>query len=137
MGITRRVPGQTRRARGCLRDLTGSVLRMERDPDQHSDDSLVDEEEAAAAAEAAGIGGVAGDEDLEPAERPVREAGGGEAEGFEMAEEDLIEHASHGDQHSARMALYHAGQDEEDGVTGVTGEADSATLEEEDRGDAE
>ena len=29
--------------------------------------------------------------------RPVEEAGGGEAEGFEAAEEELIEHASHGD----------------------------------------
>ncbi len=31
------------------------------------------------------------------ARRPVEEAGGGEAEGFEQAERDLIEHASHGD----------------------------------------
>jgi hypothetical protein len=30
-------------------------------------------------------------------QRPVSEAGGGEAEGFELAEEELIEHASHGD----------------------------------------
>jgi hypothetical protein len=97
---------------------------MERDPDQHSDDRFVAEEEAAAAAEARGIGGVAGDEDLDPAERPVREAGGGEAEGFEMAEGDLVEHASHGDEHSGRMPLYHAGRDEEEGATGVTGEAD-------------
>ena len=29
--------------------------------------------------------------------RAVREGGGGEAEGFEQAEEELIEHASHGD----------------------------------------
>lgn len=29
--------------------------------------------------------------------KPVREAGGGEAEGFEEAERELIEHASHGD----------------------------------------
>ena len=28
---------------------------------------------------------------------PSREGGGGEAEGFEEAEEELIEHASHGD----------------------------------------
>jgi hypothetical protein len=107
---------------------------MERDPNQHSDDSFVAEEEAAAAAEAAGIGGVAGDEDLDPAERAVREAGGGEAEGFEMAEDDLVEHASHGDQHSGRFPLQHAGiSEEEEGVTGETGEADSASLDEEDR----
>ena len=29
--------------------------------------------------------------------RAVREAGGGEAEGFEESERELIEHASHGD----------------------------------------
>jgi len=33
----------------------------------------------------------------EEEQRAVREAGGGEAEGFELAEQDLIEHASHGD----------------------------------------
>ena len=33
----------------------------------------------------------------EQEQRAVREAGGGEAEGFEDAEEELIEHASHGD----------------------------------------
>jgi hypothetical protein len=37
------------------------------------------------------------DDPDDPAMEPVREAGGGEAEGFEMAEEELIEHASHGD----------------------------------------
>lgn len=31
-------------------------------------------------------------------QRPVREAGGGESEGFEEAEEELIESASHGDE---------------------------------------
>jgi len=30
----------------------------------------------------------------------VEEAGGGESEGFELAEQELIEHASHGDDHS-------------------------------------
>jgi hypothetical protein len=29
--------------------------------------------------------------------RPLREAGQGEAEGFEQSEEELIEHATHGD----------------------------------------
>jgi hypothetical protein len=36
-------------------------------------------------------------EDDDPAFDPVREAGGGEAEGFEDAEAELIEHAEHGD----------------------------------------
>ena len=33
----------------------------------------------------------------EQEQRPISEGGGGEAEGFELAEEELIEHASHGD----------------------------------------
>lgn len=39
------------------------------------------------------------DDPNDPAMAPVYEAGGGESEGFEMAEEALIEHASHGDEH--------------------------------------
>ena len=62
------------------------------------DQRRVEEEEEAAAREAASIGGEAGDEDLDPADRPVIEGGGGVAEGFEQAEDDLIEHASHGDE---------------------------------------
>jgi len=37
------------------------------------------------------------DEKNDPAMEPVEEAGGGVSEGFEQAEEDLIENASHGD----------------------------------------
>ena len=37
------------------------------------------------------------DEKNDPAMEPVEEAGGGVAEGFEQAEEELIENASHGD----------------------------------------
>ena len=39
------------------------------------------------------------DDPVHPAMAPLIEAGEGEAEGFELAEADLIEHASHGDQH--------------------------------------
>ena len=49
----------------------------------------------AAAQEAAAIGGRAGDENLDPAQRPLIEAGEGVAEGFELAEEDLIDAAEH------------------------------------------
>lgn len=52
-------------------------------------DSLVNQEEEAAAAEAGEIGGPAPDTDADPADRPVEEAGGGEAEGFEQAEDAL------------------------------------------------
>lgn len=55
------------------------------------------QEVEAAAREAAAIGGRAGDEELDPAQRPLVEAGEGEAEGFELAEADLVEAAEHGD----------------------------------------
>ena len=55
--------------------------------------------------------------------RAVEEAGGGESEGFELAEEELIEHSSHGDQHSpARIMRDAAGETEADEA--IYGEAD-------------
>ena len=90
-----------------------------------SDDERVAEEEAAAAAEAAGIGGVAGDEDdFDPEMRAVYEAGGGEAEGFEQAEADLIENASHGDGRGEPIGDAFTGEVESDRSTAVYGEAD-------------
>jgi hypothetical protein len=68
-----------------------------------------------AAKEAADIGGEAGDEDLDPAERAVIEAGGGESEGFDQAEQLLIEHASHTDEQSAHWILHQQGRPEEPG----------------------
>lgn len=65
---------------------------------RRDDDPLVAEEEAAAAREAAGLGGRAHEySDHNPAMAPVWEAGGGEAEGFEESEEELIDNAEHGD----------------------------------------
>ncbi len=62
-------------------------------------DPIADEEADAAAAEAARIGGPApDDEGDDPAQRPLVEGGEGEAEGFELAEEELIDNAEHGDQ---------------------------------------
>jgi hypothetical protein len=61
------------------------------------EDPLAEEEARAAAEEAGAIGGEAGDEELDPAERPVVEGGGGESEGAELTDEDLREAASHGD----------------------------------------
>lgn len=54
------------------------------------------------------------------ARRAVEEAGGGEAEGFELAEEELIEHASHGDQHSLEPIMRDAARDDapEEGLYG-------------------
>jgi hypothetical protein len=59
--------------------------------------------------------------------RSVEEAGGGESEGFELAEDELIEHASHGDGHSpSRIMRDAAGEDEgdEEETDDVYGDAD-------------
>ena len=102
-----------------------------------SPDPRFEREQAdAAAQEAAGIGGIAGDEQLDPAERPVVEGGGGEAEGFEQAESALIEHASHGDQQSAHAILHDQGRPEEPDPQRENGEADhehSSELEPDER----
>jgi hypothetical protein len=82
------------------------------------------EETDAAAAEAAGIGGVTGEEDLDPAQLPVTEAGGGVSEGFEEAERELIEHASHGDQRAAHAILHDQGPPEEQGAAREDSESD-------------
>jgi hypothetical protein len=86
------------------------------------------EQEEAAAAQAARIGGsptsVDG-ESVDEAQRPLDEAGQGEAEGFEQAERELIEHASHGDQHAARRAVEDAPSTSDDDRVAQGGEGDS------------
>ena len=67
-------------------------------PDEPSDpDALAAEQAQAAAAEAGAIGGPDPQPELDPADRPVAEGGGGEAEGFEQAEEALVGQATHDD----------------------------------------
>jgi hypothetical protein len=53
----------------------------------------------------------------------VEEAGGGESEGFELAEQELIEHASHGDDQTTAPIIVDAGPQEEPAAS-VYGEAD-------------
>ncbi len=65
--------------------------------DAATGDALVAQEEALAAAEAAAIGGIVPHDVDDPAMDPVYQAGGGEQEGWEAAEADLIENATHGD----------------------------------------
>ena len=82
-----------------------------------------------AAAEAARIGGSpstenAGAEEGDEAERPLAEAGQGQAEGFEQAEEQLIERSSHGDQHAARRAAADATTEEDDARAAQQGDPD-------------
>ncbi|HEY3946918.1 MAG TPA: hypothetical protein VGL78_16960 [Solirubrobacteraceae bacterium] len=105
---------------------------------QESDDDVVARETAGAAAEAARIGGRTSSEpppveDVDEAQRPLVEAGEGEAEGFEQAEQELIEHASHGDQHAARRALEDAPLAESDDARATEGgEADFERSSEQD-----
>lgn len=88
-------------------------------------------QEDAAAAEAAAIGGRVSSEpepvDGAPdeASRPLADAGQGEAEGFEQAEQELIEHASHGDRHAARQAIEDAPDEPDDLRAASGGEADA------------
>jgi hypothetical protein len=67
--------------------------------EQGRDEALLREEEAEAAEEAGEIGGEVARDSDDPAEQPLIEAGEGEAEGFELAEKDLQDIASHGDEH--------------------------------------
>jgi len=60
--------------------------------------------------------------------RAVEEAGGGESEGFELAERDLIDHASHGDQHTPSRILRDAGTLDEEQSDTTYGEADDEQL---------
>ncbi|MGN6215689.1 MAG: hypothetical protein ACTHN7_01855 [Solirubrobacterales bacterium] len=92
-------------------------------------DPIAEEEAEAAAAEAAEIGGRGGYSDTDdPAERPLSEAGEGEAEGFELAEEQLEDIAAHGDQ--KRFPNREAGLPEEPTDTAY-GEPDQAIPDDE------
>src|SRR4051794_8272554 len=74
--------------------MSAAEMRPEEEPDP-----IAEEEADAAAAEAAEIGGPAPDDPVrDPAERPLVESGEGEAEGFELAEAELVDNAEHGDE---------------------------------------
>ncbi len=61
------------------------------------DEELSEEEESAAAAEVRAMAGPQISDADDPAMEPLYQAGQGDQEGFEAAEEDLIENATHGD----------------------------------------
>jgi uncharacterized protein HemY len=54
----------------------------------------------------------------------VEEAGGGQSEGFELSEQELIQHASHGDEQTLACVMYDAGPEEEEEASSVYSEAD-------------
>lgn len=119
-------PGPSVPAAGSPR--AGSTTEQHEFAEQRARErDLVAEEEAAAAEEARGIGGRVDPEagaQGDPAMAPVYEAGGGEAEGFEAAEDQLIENASHGDGRGDPERDAFRAEVESDRSTAVYGEAD-------------
>jgi hypothetical protein len=91
-------------------------------------DPIAEEEAEAAEAEAAHIGGDVPADTDDPAQQPLIEGGEGEAEGFELAEKDLENTASHGDQRRFPSQL--AGEPEEPSEAAY-GEADQEIHEDE------
>ena len=107
-------------------------------------EDLIAEEEAAAGAEAGAIGGrVRHDpedpdfdaDSLDPALQPVYEAGGGPSEGFEAAEADLIDNASHGGGRGNPLRDAPDAEAESDLSDAEYGEADHVHPADEDRED--
>ncbi len=92
-------------------------------------------EAAAAGRDAAAIGGWAGDETLDPAQRPLVEAGEGVAEGFEVAEEDLIEAAENRESRANPRLNAFTPEAESDQALAEFGEADHEASSEVGTGD--
>lgn len=115
MGADERDPGEDTGTPG-----EDSVPEGERIPEER----LAAEEAEEAGDEASRIGGRAPGEELPEPERPVAEGGGGEAEGFEQAEAELIESASHGDPVPDPTEL--AGEPEDERGRATHGEPDRA-----------
>jgi hypothetical protein len=61
---------------------------------------------------------------------PVEEGGGGQAEGFELSEQELIDHASHGDQQKPSRIIRDASPEEQEESDAVYGEPDEEHYEE-------
>lgn len=96
----------------------------------HGDENYVTEQEQEAALEAAKIGGNAGAPyEGEESDRALAEAGQGESEGFELAEQELVENASH-DSDASPDPTHMAGREEASDPTAQSyGEADSEEVE--------
>ena len=75
-----------------------SAAAAEPEEQRPTDETLLRQEEEAAAEEAGEIGGEVPHDTDDPAQQPLVEAGQGESEGFELAEKDLEDIASHGDE---------------------------------------
>jgi hypothetical protein len=88
-------------------------------------DPLVAQEESAAAAEAARIGGAVPPASDDPAMEPLYEAGEGEQEGWELAEAELIRNASHDEGHGDPERDAFRPESETDRATAAYGEGDA------------
>jgi hypothetical protein len=94
-------------------------------------DTLVEQETRLAAAEAAAIGGPGvNDAHGDPAMEPVYESGEGVAEGFELAEEELIDNAMHNDGRADPTDDAFRPEVESDRMTGLSGEPDEEKVSE-------
>jgi hypothetical protein len=58
----------------------------------------------------------------------VEEGGGGQSEGFELAEQELIEHTSHGDEHGSARITRDGSREQEEPADAVYGDADEEHL---------
>jgi hypothetical protein len=104
---------------------TAAAADVPRDETDATGDALVAQEASAAAAEAARIGGVVEPEVSDPAMEPVYQAGGGEQDGWEAAEAELIENATHDDGHGDPERDAFTPELEADRAGAVYGESDS------------
>ena len=92
---------------------------------EHNDPEVA-REESAAAAEAARIGGRVSPESEDPAMEPVYQAGGGEQDGWETTETELIENATHGEGAGDPRRDAFTPEQESDRSGAVYGEGDQA-----------
>jgi hypothetical protein len=101
---------------------SGGPIELAMNEHRNPEDERAREEAAEAAREAGEIGGPSPDQDVPEEERPLVEAGEGEAEGFEQAEDALTEAASHGEPAPDPTEL--AGEPEADDPDAEYGEPD-------------
>lgn len=101
-----------------------AALFVESTLESRGEHDLVSDEEAAAAMEAREIGGPRTTDSADPAMDAVYQAGGGEREGFELAEDDLIRNATHDAQGANPLRDAFAPEVESDASGAEYGEAD-------------
>ena len=101
-----------------LRATVPSVRSMSRD------DAYEEQQVESAAAEAGAIGGRVRYRDMDPAERPLVEAGEGVAEGFELSEQELIDFAEGEDRGLDPVRAAFPPEPEAEGTVASYGDAD-------------